>query len=998
MSRKTGRNASKNAAKRFRAAAARRSYARLGMSSLALGSAAFCSSAFAEDAATTTVATEPDQLTEITVTGIRASLQRALDIKENATGVVDAISAEDIGQFPDSNLAEAMQRIPGVSVSRGASSLGGIPGTTGDGTEITVRGFGPTFNETLFDGRPVATGTIDRGFDFSSVGSDFVGEVDVLKTPDSALSSGAIGATVNIKFPKPFDYDGPKLALTGSASDAADAHKVTPNGGFLVSDTFFGNTFGVLIDAAYTDHKGQDNHVNIQGWPGFNLAPSQLAGAAPGASTVGSIPSWEIQDYGIYQEHTEDQRVQGRLAVQWRPMDTMLVTVNDDYSRDQVTDTMYGYSVWFNSGAITDAVRNPDGTLTSYVQNNTPTDFQGQIDSSVIQNNLLGLNVAWDVSDKFKAIFDADQSNSKLNPNGQLSEIDADVGYGPSAAGNTANGNNIGIAGIGVGQLPYPTGFGPNGNQAAFINNGIIGSHVLPIGSQQNDDTINQMKLEGEWKEDHVTAKFGLQYIYDKKDEADYSDFQNNEWQSYAGYGPASGNPGGVALPQSFFNTNFSTSNFISGFSNNGKLPPGIIQYNPYTVLNYLQSLGNPNVKNITGFNYCSEAIVPCVNGVGGGPGNTYYNGQYVTALNPGTVQEIQEKTIAPFVNISQDTLIGGMPLKTSMGARYERTDVTSSGLGQQPTGLTVQASDHTAFLVAYGPISPVVNRTHYSYLLPSLDMNLSVTENFKLRFDASRTLTRPPLSDITPVTTVPQDPRTNALQATGGNPNLLPYLSDNVDIGAEWYYARNSYIAVDAFVKELTNFIVGGTTTQNINGVTDPTKGGALAIFSVTTQVNGPAAEVRGVEIGLQHMLWDTGFGVQANATFVGTDHPYDPYNITQSGFAVTGLANSANFVGFFEKWGFHARVALNWRGEYLDHFGQTQNTGSFGAEPTFVNSNTEVDFSTSYDINRNFDVFFEGQNVNNSTYSTHGRFPEQVLDVIDYGARYTVGFHFKM
>jgi outer membrane receptor protein involved in Fe transport len=133
-------------------------------------------------------------------------------------------------------------------------------------------------------------------------------------------------------------------------------------------------------------------------------------------------------------------------------------------------------------------------------------------------------------------------------------------------------------------------------------------------------------------------------------------------------------------------------------------------------------------------------------------------------------------------------------------------------------------------------------------------------------------------------------------------------------------------------------------------------------------------------------------------NATFVGTDHPYNRNNLTQSGFAVTGLANSANFVAFFEKWGFHARVALNWRGEYLNNFGQTQNTGQFGAEPTFVNSNTEVDFSTSYDVTKNFDVFLEGQNINNSTYSTHGRFPEQVLDVIDYGARYTAGVHFRM
>ena len=273
----------------------------------------------------------------------------------------------------------------------------------------------------------------------------------------------------------------------------------------------------------------------------------------------------------------------------------------------------------------------------------------------------------------------------------------------------------------------------------------------------------------------------------------------------------------------------------------------------------------------------------------------------------------------------------------------------------------------------------------------------MAITDDFKLRFDASRTLTRPPLSNITPVLNVPQGERTNSLVANGGNPDLLPFLSDNLDLGAEWYYSRNSYVSVDAFVKEVTNFIVGGTTTQTINGVIDPTKG-APALFAVTTQVNGPSAEVRGVELGFQQVFWDTGFGVQANATFVGTNKPYDPNNITVSGFAVTGLANSANFVAFYEKYGFHSRVALNWRAEYLDHFGQQQNTGSFGTEPTFVNANTQVDVSASYDITKNFDVYFEGLNINNSTYSTHGRFPEQVLDVIAFGPRYTVGVHFRL
>ena len=237
--------------------------------------------ALAQTAATTGAV--GSDLQEVVITGIRASLEKSLEVKKNAVGVVDAISAEDIGKFPDSSLAAAIQRVPGVSVSRGTSSMGGTPTTTGDATEITVRGFGPSFNQTLFDGRPVATaiGNSSRGFDFSSVGADFVGQVDIMKTPDSALSSGAIGATINIKFPKPFDHTGMHLAVTGSASYAEDEEKTTPNGGILFSDTFADDTFGFLADAVYSDHKVRTNHVNIQGWEGTQFAPSQMAGAAP---------------------------------------------------------------------------------------------------------------------------------------------------------------------------------------------------------------------------------------------------------------------------------------------------------------------------------------------------------------------------------------------------------------------------------------------------------------------------------------------------------------------------------------------------------------------------------------------------------------------------------------------------------------------------------------------------------------------------------------------
>lgn len=953
---------------------------------LALGAAAFSGSLHAADAAAP-ADTGGQTLEEVVVTGIRASLQRSLDIKQDAVGVVDAISAEDIGKFPDSNLAAALQRIPGVSVSRGTTSMGGVPTSTGDASSITVRGFGPSFNETLIDGRVAASvsgfgNTLSRGFDFSSLGADFVNEVHILKTPDAALSSGAIGATINIKYPKPFDHPGTRLAGSASASYSPDADEERPNGGILFSTTFADDKFGVLADAVYSEHEVRGNHVNVQGWEGVQLAPSQLAGAAPGASTTPSETSWFIQDWGIYQEHTVDKRIDGRLVLQWRPSNVLLVTLNDDYSEDKLRQEQFGMTFWFNAGNLTEVQRNADGTLTSFVQNNTPTDFQAQINQSVIRNNEIGLNVAWDVSDKLAAELDVAVSSSKLNPGNELSSIDADVGYGPSGPGGT-NGVDIGVMGIGSDSLPFVTPVGPGGDASRVVDTSLLGSHVMVMQSARNEAKVEQFKLAGAWTEENTAVRFGVSYVEDSKDLETWDTFANNNWQAYAGYGPASNNPGGVSLPSSLFTGTIDTSGFIRDFSNNGSLPPQLLRYDPWAVLRHLQGLGNPQTQTIPGAN--ATCCTPP------------FDGTFDLALTAGSVQHIEERTYAPFIVLSQRTELASMPLRMSFGARFETTELTSAGLGQLPTSLTVQPSDRTAFLVTYGPVAQVTEKNRYRYLLPSLDLNLSVTDTLKLRLDASRTLTRPPLGLITPVLNVPSTERVNALVATGGNSDLLPFVSDNLDLGAEWYYAPNSYASIGVFLKEVTNFIVGGTTRQTINDVIDPSTG-QPAVFNVTTQVNGPSAEVRGIEVAIQHVFGDSGFGLQANATVVDTNKPYDAHDTSVSGFAVTGLADSANLVAFYEKYGFHIRVAVNWRDEYLDHFGQQQNNSAFGTEPTFVNSNTQIDFSTSYDFSEHFSVYFEGLNLNESTFSTHGRFDDQILDVVDFGRRFTLGARMRM
>jgi iron complex outermembrane recepter protein len=929
------------------------------------------------------------QVESVTVTGLIGSLQRNLDIKRDAGGLVDAISAEDIGKFPDVDIAAAMQRIPGVTVTRGASVMGGTATSTGNATQITVRGLGPSFNETLFNGRKIASAVVTgRGgassFDFSTIGADYISQVDILKSPDATLSSGAIGATINLKFPNPFDHPGLEFVATGGSTISPEEGNATPNVGALFSDTFANDTFGILLDASYSQQRTRGNHVNIQGWEGTQIAPSQLAGAAPGASTTNSVNAWFIQDYGLYQETTQDTRINGRASFQWRPAENLLITLDDNYSRDTLHARQYGYSVWFNAGSLTNVTQSSHGTITNFVQPGTPTDFQSQINGSVVQNNDTGLNVKWDATDKLSFNFDYDNSQAWLNPDRKLSSIDSDVGYGPSTPGGT-NATNVGIIVPGSHALPYPTGLGPNGNAAAFINNGLIGSHVFPMSSTQRFDQVRQFKAEAQWVEsDKLKVTAGYQYVGDHDNGQSHDDFANNQWQAFAGYGPASNNNGthGAALPQNLFTGSFSTGDFINGFSGSNNLPPKVLVFNPYSVLTYLQGLGNPATTTVPGFNT--------------GCCNPAYTGTYQLANVVGSYSQVIENTNSGYINVYGELSLAGMPLKINVGVRDEYTDVTTIGLGQQPTSLTVQPSDHTAFLVGFGPTSTVTGNNSYQYLLPNFDLALSVTDELQIRFDASRTLTRPPLNQISPVLNVGTGQRVGSLVATGGNPNLMPFVADNVDLSAEWYYQQNSYISVDVYNKNVTNFIVAGATQQTINGVVDPTTG-RPGVFTVSTNVNGPTANVYGAEFAIQHVFDDSGFGVQANATVVGTNKPYDPLNLSISGFAVTGLADSANVVAFYDKDGFQARVAATWQDVSLSQFGQGQNNSQFGSEPTFINGSTTIDFSTSYDVTPELTVNFAALNITDATYSTRGRFADQPLDIVDYGRRFTLGFRFK-
>lgn len=914
---------------------------------------------------------------DIVVTGIRGSLQRNLDIKRESSGVVDVISAEDIGKFPDSNVAASLQRLPGVSIQRN--------GTRGEPQGITVRGFGGDFNETLVDGRRISTASGGRSVDFTTVGADFIGQLAVYKTPEVSLSSSSIGATLNISYPKPFDKPGTRVAMSASGSVQDEAGKVVPTVGGLFSTTFADDTMGILVDAIYTRRDTQTNRVFVSGWQGGRYAPCQLAGAAPGpcaptdsataaASQRRTVVGWYQQQYGADQRYTKDERIDGRVAFQWQPSDDIMLTIDDNYSRQKVTTDIDGFGVWFNQGDLRNVTLDSNGTTTNFLQAGTPTDFTAGTDKNILETNQVGLNLTWDATPNLTFDADASYSKSRLNPDGQVSSEGADIGYG-GLLGTTLG---VRVTGDSKDSFPEFTTYGPAGNQSRFTDQSVIGSHVTVRTAQKNKDEIKQFRLGATWKQDDLTIKVGGRYMEDEFSLQNRNTFTNNYWQAYAGYGAPSGRTTGVPIPASLIQGTISTKGFIPGFS--GALPPVLLNYDARAYSLYLESLWKgPNAT--PGYNN------GCCTG---------FNGTLDLALDPGSVQNITEKSWSAWISASFNTEIAGMPFKVNAGGREESTKIISAGIGRLPTSIVGSTADPTLLTIAFTPQQTVSTSSTYSYFLPALDMKLEITNDFHLRFDASRTLTRPGLNTLTPVLNVGSGQRVGALTATGGNPALKPYLAENFDFGAEWYYQRNSYAAVNFFIKNVSNFIVAGTERATINGVVDPTTGQA-AQFTVSRRVNGPDATVRGVELAWQHVFGDSGFGFNANATFVETNKPYDETDLSTSGFAVTGLANSANLVAFYDKNGIEFRTALNWRDKYLSQFGQAQNNSAFGAEPTFVNSALQIDLSTNIRLTDQFSVFGEALNITNETQSTHGRFSNQLLDVFAYGRRFTAGVRYR-
>ncbi len=955
-----------------------------GASVLALGmtgQAAFAQDTEAADA--TEVAEDYENV--IVVSGIRASLQDAMNIKRDAIGVVDAISAEDIGKFPDTNLAESLQRITGVSIDR----------QSGEGSTVTVRGFGPDFNLVIVNGRQMPTSTLgdgfsapsSRSFDFANLASEGVAGVEVYKSGRASLPTGGIGSVINIKLPRPLDRPGFQGSIGAKAvydTSRFQGTDITPEISGIVSKTFADDRFGILLAGSFQQRKASQAQFVTGNWrPGYTGAENNWGTLAqqgdprfanienrPGPTDVYQVPQNVAYDFFNFKR----ERFNGQAVLQFQPNDSLDIAVDYLFSQNTFDSRQDSIGVWFNHGDTSSAwTDGPAAGALFYAENfGPPADgldgpgigkdlaITGAVGANRSINHSIGGNIKWEGLSGLHLELDAHYSTAESKPTSP---------YGSGIAVGAA------IFGTESQRVDYTSEM-PVISVNMYPGADITASNIRPAGNAFRNaffrDEITEATFRGGYDFDASfieSLDFGFTYIENKVRSA-FGVIQNDTW---------GGTLSRAETPDELFNERDLSSD-LSGMS--GRNDPNIIPiYFQVDTENLIQLL--------------DDRLGIC----GAAPAGT--------CLAPySDDRRIKEETIAPYAQSFHRFTLGDADATLRLGLRYEETKVDSTALSRIPVG-TVWAGANEITPI-FAPESDFTTlKGKYDNWLPAIDFSLEPVPDVLLRASYSHTISRPTYNNLQGGITVAQPLRVGVggSTASAGNPNLLPFKSKNVDLSAEWYYDTASYISVGFFHKNVSNFIGDASTQTPLFNLPDPSQGAAAqaaraalgdptfeqivawvaanrpqdldpafgtaggvigragdpdVVFTFNQPFNSDqTASLWGWEFAIQHNFWDTGFGAILNYTIVDSDTSFDvsePWTVTQ--FAVTGVSDSANAVLFYDKNGLQARVAYNWRDKFL---------AAYDTDPFFTDSYGQVDASASYEFDNGLTVFVEGINILN-------------------------------
>ena len=981
---------------------------------LALGTSA-PNPVVAQDTAPETAA--PEELEEIVVTGIRSSLTRSMDIKRESMGVVDAITAEDIGKFPDANLAESLQRITGVSIDR----------QRGEGSRVTVRGFGPEFNLVTINGRQMPTHNgVTRSFDFADLASEGVAGVEVYKTGRADVPSGGIGSTINILTPEPLKG---KTTLSLAARAVMDTSTrtgdtVTPEVSGIYLDRFMDDTLGIAITASHQVRNNGVNSAQVNGWytrPGDDVLPDGSVDVrVVNDENQINRPQTADESYSIPQAvayniaEFESERNNAQVVLQWAPRED--ITLTADYIRSEFElDRKYSdLSAWFsNTAALSQSSEWTNGPIASpiiYSETNDNNDFAmgTGADGGKNLNESVGFNVEWWLNDRLRLEFDYHDSSAESGPNGP---------NGTSSLITMATFNKVGQSFITGYELPIFSNnlnSGGEANRPLYSNDMILTGSVFTNGASWMD--LEQAKIAGSFEfTDESRIDFGAQTT-EVNNRSVFSVVQLDNW-------------GGIGEPGDLASIVFRSS--IAG------------QFDQLSGHNHPDLQKEFFTANLADLRAAGEAYY-AANGIEYAAVGDCGTG-YCASTDWRDDLRTKEETTAFYLQYNWNGQLVDMPASVRIGVRYEETDVVSAALNTTYDGSSwVGAGNELNITEAKdengNAIQSFTNvRGDYDVTLPNFDFSIEPWTDIVLRASYSETITRPNYNDIKGGL-IPNGtqffPNTRP-SASAGNPGLVPLQSQNLDLSFEWYYAPGSYLSVGYFDKDVENFIGIGRTSGAVfeipniiggalwnraiaesgldpanytavgryildNYQDDPAVDGETIvsvpgdppiIFDLNQPINQKTAAVDGFEVNLQHAFGDSGFGVVVNATFVDADVAYDKSNSLENQFALTGLSDSANFIGFYDGEKLQVRVAYNWRDDFLAGIGQAEGTRT---NPQFVEAYGQLDLGVTYLLNDNATFYFSGLNLTNETTHVYSLTKRQVLQAVQTGPRFDVGFRY--
>jgi iron complex outermembrane recepter protein len=925
--------------------------------------------------AATTSAEHATELQEIVVTGMRASLEKSLLIKRDASVVLDSINAEELGRFPDADVADSLEHLPGITISRT---------TGGEGITVNVRGLGPQYNITTLNNRILATDDDGRDLAFDVLPSEIISGADVLKSTQASALEGSIGGTVNLRTASPFDNPGFHGGVHAEGNDNDMSDLKGSKFSAFVEDTTEGGTLGFLLGAVHSETNTRTDSLNaynqnIYGPPSYPFLggpPAIPLVATPCCITFGSIFDDKKRDALSgsleWRPNSDFKLVADGL---WTHLDDPQVGYNESYYFPWGTD-QNGLSEWVNP-----AIKN--GVVTAVTANDFQPEMVNNTVDRVVTTWMAGLNASWKPTDRWTITADGYQSRADRPEGGNDTFVTAGLvtaGQYPVDTLNFADVPNslpnlnvvIPPSQLGMSACPKGTASKTNPGECSYtalMNTGLLNNndywstHYDGLNGYSVNDKVTSFTLDGAYEVgwggiDKVL--FGSGWTQRDKSREDIS----NDWTNGSGQYGTLYNTAGCPVqctPYSFGAQGFNVismvniPNFMQGAG--GSYPVVLPELNVAQLENFLKSLnGKPNPLTCPG------------------PTCSVFNfSQTLPQENPYNSYDVTERTISAYGEVT----FAGPQWNANAGVRVVRTNTTAATAEAAPTSLWIQnaVSSTQTWIVSYASTSPSDTKGQYTIPLPAANFNYwAVPDRLQLRFAVAETLARPELSELAPTST------NNAINGQpqlyyNGTAGLQPIKANQVDFSAEWYYHPHSALTLALFAKKIRDDIYTGTQT-NVNlgtisciGGPPGAKGASCTPFpwTVYAPANGATSDYSGIELAWQHIL-DNGFGAHAQYTHTWTKSFDQNGNEIPPINEVPPMTLSAGL--FYDKGRFSADVNWDYAASYQSYCSQCTEVPGW---PAITSPFQWVTASAHYTVYKGLQVYVEGKNLTDSVARTY-------------------------